>query len=102
MFVALAKGREDLKALILKEKKKKKKKKKKKTAGILNLGRRFKGPLKQPVDLTSSSKEGENQERERERERERQGMRTLTLKFLIMTPTIMMNSILQLRIDTNS
>ena len=60
MLVALAKGREDLKDLILKEKKKKAKK----IAGVLNLGRRFKGPLKQPVDLTSSSKEGENQEKE--------------------------------------
>ena len=28
------------------------------------MGRRFRGPLKKPVDLTSSSKEGENQERE--------------------------------------
>ena len=52
MFVALAKGREDLKALILKDKKKKAKK----TVGVLNLGRRFKGLLKQLVDLTSSSK----------------------------------------------
>ena len=58
MFINLAKGQEDLKALILKEKKKKKKKKK--VSGVLNLGRRFRGPLKQPVDLTSSSKEGEN------------------------------------------
>ena len=32
--------------------------------GILNMGRRFGGPLKQSVDLTSSSKEGENQERQ--------------------------------------
>ena len=70
-FVTLAKGQEDLKALILKEKKKKKKKKnkkknknKKKISGVLNLGRKFRGALKQPVDLTSSSKEGENQERE--------------------------------------
>ena len=60
MFISLAKGQEDLKALIMKEKKKKKKK----SAGILNMGRRFGGPLKQPVDLTSSSKEGENQERQ--------------------------------------
>ena len=40
MFVAFAKGQEDLKALILKEKKKKK------TVGVLNLGRRFRRPLK--------------------------------------------------------
>ena len=92
MFVALAKGQEDLKALILKEKNKNKRK----TAGVLNRGRRFKGPLKQPVDLTSSSKEGENQERER------QGKRTLALRFLIMTHITMMNSILLLRIYTNS
>ena len=59
MFISLAKGQEDLKALILKEKNKKKK-----VSGILNMGRRFRGPLKQQVDLTSSSKEGENQERE--------------------------------------
>ena len=39
MFITLEKGQEDLKALILKEKKKKK------PAGILNMGRRFKGPL---------------------------------------------------------
>ena len=59
MFITLAKGQEDLKALILKEKKKKKKKKKK-LARALNMGRRFGGALKQLVDLTSSSKEGEN------------------------------------------
>ena len=47
MFATLAKGKEDLKALILKEKeKKKKKKKKKKRVGALNMGRRFGGPLK--------------------------------------------------------
>ena len=59
MFINLAKGQEDLKALILKEKKKKKK-----ASGILNMGRRFRGMLKRQVDLTSSSKEGENQEEE--------------------------------------
>ena len=94
MFITLAKGQEDLKALILKEKKKKKKKKK--PAGILNMGRRFGGPLKQSVDLTSSSKEGENQERER------QGRRTLALRFLIMTLITMMNNILPPRVDTNN
>ena len=46
MFITLAKGQEDLKALILKEKKKKKtKKKKKKISGVLNLGRRFRSAL---------------------------------------------------------
>ena len=59
MFISLEKGKEDLEALILKEKKKKKK-----AASILNMGRRLRGPLKQQVDLTSSSKEAENQERE--------------------------------------
>ena len=57
----MAKGQEDLKALILKEKKKKKK-----AAGILNMGRRFGERLKRQVDLTSSSKEGENQEEEKD------------------------------------
>ena len=37
MIVALAKGKKDLKALILKDRKKKAKK----TDGVLNLGRRF-------------------------------------------------------------
>ena len=60
MFISLAKGQEDLKTLILKEKKKNKKKKK---VGILNMGRRFGERLRQPADLTSSSKDGENQER---------------------------------------
>ena len=57
-FLAMAKGQEDLKTLLLKDKKSKK------SVGVLNLRRRFKGPLKQPVDLASSSKEGENQEGE--------------------------------------
>ena len=43
MFVTLAKGQKDLKALILKEKEKKKKKKR---VGALNMGRRFGGTLK--------------------------------------------------------
>ena len=54
MFITLEKGQEDLKALILKEKEKNKKKKK--HVGALNMGRRFGGPLKQSVDVTSSSK----------------------------------------------
>ena len=61
MFITLAKGQEDLKALILKEKKKKKK-----AVGILNMGRRFGECLKRQVDLTSSSKEGENQKGEKD------------------------------------
>ena len=62
MFVTLEKGQEDLKALILKEKKKKKR------VGALNMGRRFGGPLKQLVDVTSSSKEGENQKGQKREE----------------------------------
>ena len=58
MFISLAKGPEDLKTLILKEKKKK--------TGILNMGRRFGERLKHQTDLTSSSKDGENQEREKD------------------------------------
>ena len=50
MIMALAKGKEDLKALILKDRKKKK------TIGILNIGRRIKGPLKRATELTSSSR----------------------------------------------
>ena len=56
MFISLAKGQEDLKTLIMKEKKNKK-------VGILNMGKRFGERLRQPADLTSSSKDGENQER---------------------------------------
>ena len=59
MFISLAKGKEDLKALILKEKKKKK-------VGILNMGRRFGERLKHQTNLTSSFKEGENQEEEKD------------------------------------
>ena len=61
MFISMAKGQEDLKTLILKEKKKKKKK-----VGLLNMGRRFGERLRQQAYLTSSSKDGENQEREKD------------------------------------
>ena len=56
MFLSLAKGQEDLKTLILKEKKKKK-------TVLFNMGRRFGNNLWEEVDLTTSSKDGENQER---------------------------------------
>ena len=92
LFITLAKGQEDLKDLILKEKEKKKKKK---LVGALNMGRRFRGALKQSVDVTSSSKEGEIK-------RGRQGKRTPVMKSLTMIPTTMMSSILLLRIDTSS
>ena len=41
MFLALAKGQEDPKALMIKDKKKTKK-----TVGVLNMGRRFREPAK--------------------------------------------------------
>ena len=46
MFLNLAKGQEELKALITKEKKKNTKK----LAGILNMGIRFRGPVKRVQD----------------------------------------------------
>ena len=39
-----------------------KKNKAKKPVGILNLGRRFRGPAKRALDFTTSSGEGDNQE----------------------------------------
>ena len=87
MFISLAKGQEDLKALILKEKKKKKK-----DVDILNMGRRFGERLKRPTDLTSSSKEG----------RTKKERRTLALQSLIMILIKTMSNILLLRIDTES
>ena len=60
MIVALAKGQEELKALIVK----KNTKKTKRTAGVAHMSRRFRGPPRRVVDLASSSKEGENQEGE--------------------------------------
>ena len=58
MFLALAKGKEDLKALVIKEKTKKPKK----PVGVLNLGRRFRGPAKRALDFITTSDEGDNQE----------------------------------------
>ena len=58
MFLALAKGREDLKTLIIKQKTKNPKKQ----AGILNMGRRLRGPVKRALDLTTPSNEGDNHE----------------------------------------
>ena len=43
MIMDLAKGQEELKSLIVKDKTKKPRR----TVGVVNLGRRFKGPLKQ-------------------------------------------------------
>ena len=58
MFLTLAKGQDELKTLLIKEKKKKAKK----STGVLNLGRRFKGPARQTLDFTTPSGEGDNQE----------------------------------------
>ena len=58
MFLTLAKGQEDLKTLLIKEKKKKEKK----STGVLNLGRRFQGPSRRTLDFTTSSGERDNQE----------------------------------------
>ena len=58
MFLALAKGKEDLKALIVKEKTKKAKK----PVGVLNLGIRFRGLAKRSLDFATPSNEGDNQE----------------------------------------
>ena len=56
MFIALAKGQEDLKALIIKEKTKKENK----PTGVLNLGRRFRGPAKRSLYFATPSNEGDN------------------------------------------
>ena len=60
MILALAKGQEELKALIVK----KNTKKKNRPTGMAHMSRRFRGPQRQVVNLASSSKEGENQEGE--------------------------------------
>ena len=57
MFLNLAKGRKDLKTLILKDKKKKKKK-----TVLLNMGHGFGNRLREEVYLSYSSGGGENQE----------------------------------------
>ena len=58
MLLALAKGKEDLKALMIKNKKKKTKK----PVGALNMGRRFRGPAKKALEFATPSNEGDNQE----------------------------------------
>ena len=57
MFLNLAKGREKLKTLIAKERKKKTRK----LVGILNMGRRFRGPPKWAQDCDILSNEDDNQ-----------------------------------------
>ena len=57
MIVALSKGQEELKALIVKNNKKTKR-----IAGVAHMSRIFRGLPRRVVNLASSSKEGENQE----------------------------------------
>ena len=59
MIMALTKGQEELKSLLIKEMKKPKK-----PTGLVNLGRRIKGPVRRAYELITSSKEGNNQEEE--------------------------------------
>ena len=66
MFLALAKGQEDLKALIVKEKTKKTKKQ----VGVLNMGRRFRGPAKLALEIAIPSNEGDNQEEDEKKTKE--------------------------------
>ena len=58
MFLALVKGQEDLKTLILKDKKKKTKR----LVGVLNMGRRLKGPAKRALEFATPSNEWDSQE----------------------------------------
>ena len=58
MFLTMAKGQEDLKTLLLKDKKKKSKR----SVGVLNLGRRLKGPFKGALDLPTPSNIGDSHE----------------------------------------
>ena len=60
MFLAMTKGQEDLQTLLLKYKKRKTKK----SVGVLNLGRRFRGPAEQALGFATPSTEGENQTKE--------------------------------------
>ena len=64
MFLALAKGQEDMMTLMIKDKKKKKKK----LVGVLNLGRRFRGPAKRALEFATPSNEGDNQEEKTQEE----------------------------------
>ena len=78
MIVALAKGQEELKAMIVK----KNTKKTKRTTSVAHMSRRFRGPPTRVVDLASSSKEGENQEGEAREED--LSPKDLTMKLVIM------------------
>ena len=56
LLMTLAKGQEDLKALL--EKEKEKEKKKKKRVGVATMGRRFEGQARRVLDFPSTSDEG--------------------------------------------
>ena len=56
MLLTLAKGQEDLKTLLLKDKKKNTKK----SVGVLSLGRRFKGPTERALEFATPSTERDN------------------------------------------
>ena len=56
IFLAMAKGQEDLKTLLLKYKKSKK------SVGVLNLRRRPRGPVKRALDLSNPSNMGDSLE----------------------------------------
>ena len=58
LFLTLAKGQEELKTLLVKEKKKKTKK----ITGVLNMGRRFQGQSRRTLDFPTSSGDKDNQD----------------------------------------
>ena len=59
MFLSLTKWKEELKALITKEKKEEFKK----LAGILNMGRRLKGPVKQALEFEEENDDQEEDDK---------------------------------------
>ena len=59
MFPSLAKGQEELKALITKEKKEKIKK----PSGILNMGRSLKGPIKRALEFKEENYDQEEDDK---------------------------------------
>ena len=60
LIMNLSKGQEELKTILTK--KKKKKKKTKKAVGVINLGRRFKGPVKQAKEFEIPANSDNDQE----------------------------------------
>ena len=57
LILNLSKGQEELKALLTK-----KKKKARKSIGVINMGRRFRGPVKQAKEIEIPVDSGNNQE----------------------------------------